>query len=94
MLMMPELARTLRQRYAKCRAVSKEFNRLRPKMLLQGCGMSTTSKIICYVRGLLGVPKETGNVITPTGLILLPPKPEGLCRLFELAFVMAHFLEG
>jgi hypothetical protein len=34
------------------------------------------------------VPKEPGNVITPTGSILLPPKH------FQLLLVVTHFLEG
>jgi hypothetical protein len=40
-----------------------------------GCHASDLHpKVMYYVRGFLGVPNETGNVITPTGLILLPPK--------------------
>jgi hypothetical protein len=37
--------------------------------------MSTTSKVIYSMRDFFGVPKETGSVITPTGSILMPPKP-------------------
>jgi hypothetical protein len=56
--------------------------------------MSTTSNVMYYVCGFLRVPNEMGNVITPTGLILLPSKPcRGLRRFFELLLVIAHFLK-
>jgi hypothetical protein len=37
--------------------------------------MSTTSKVVYLVQGFLGLLKETGSVMTPTGSILFLPKP-------------------
>jgi hypothetical protein len=51
------------------------FSKPRSKMVLYGYSMSTTSKVMHYVRDFFGVPNDTDNVITPIGLILLPPKP-------------------
>jgi hypothetical protein len=53
--------------YAKCKAASKVFKRPLSKMALYGYGMSTTSNVMYSVRGFLGVPKDTWNVIAPTG---------------------------
>jgi hypothetical protein len=68
---MPKVPGTLRQRYSECRAALKVFNSPRLKMALYGYIMSITSKVMYYVRGFCGVPNEMGNVMTPTGLILL-----------------------
>jgi hypothetical protein len=88
---MPKVVGTLRHRYPECRVVLKVFNRPRPNIGLYGYSMSTTSKVIYSVRGFLGVPNEKGNVITPTGSILLPPTIEELRWFFELLVVIAHF---
>jgi hypothetical protein len=75
MVMMPKVAGTLRQRYAECKATMKVYKRPLPKMALYGYGMSTTSNVMYSVRGFLGVPKDTGSVMAPTGSILFLPKP-------------------
>jgi hypothetical protein len=72
---MLKVAGPLRQRYPECKATSKVFNSPRLKMALYGYNMSTTTKVMYYVQGFLEVPNETGNVMIPMGLILLPPKP-------------------
>jgi hypothetical protein len=69
---MPKVAGTLRQRYPECRAALKVFNSPRPKMVLYGYSMSTTSKVMYFVWGLFGMPNETSNVMTPMGSILFP----------------------
>jgi hypothetical protein len=73
-VMAPKVAETLRQRYAECRAASEVFSRPNPNMALYMYNMSTTSKVMYSVRGFFGVPKETGSVTTPTGLIFFPLK--------------------
>jgi hypothetical protein len=72
---MSKVARTLRHKYPECRAASKVFNKARLNIALYGYNMSTTSTVMYSVQGFLGVPNDTGNVITQTGSILLPPKP-------------------
>jgi hypothetical protein len=47
-----------------------------PKMALYGYGMSTTSKVMYSMRGFLGVPKDIGSVMAPTGSILFPRMPQ------------------
>jgi hypothetical protein len=69
--MTPKVAGILRQRYPECRTASKVFSRPRPKIALYGCNISTTSKVMYYVRGFCGVSNEIGKVITSTGSILL-----------------------
>jgi hypothetical protein len=71
---MSKVAGTLRHRYPECRAASKVFNRPHPNIALYGYSMSTTSKVMYSVQRFFGVSNETGNVITPTGSILLSPK--------------------
>jgi hypothetical protein len=73
--MSPKVTGTLRQRYAECKAALKVFKRPLLKMALYGYGISTTSNVMYLVQGFLGVPKDTGSVMAPTGLILFPPKP-------------------
>jgi hypothetical protein len=73
--MTPKVADILRQRYAKCRMASKMFRRPLTKMALYRYVMSTASKVMYSVRRFLGVPKDTGSVIVPTGLILFLLKP-------------------
>jgi hypothetical protein len=73
---MSKVAGTLRHQFPECKAASKVFNRPCPNMALYGYSMSMASKVMYSVRGFLGVPNKTGNVIAPTGLILLPPKPK------------------
>jgi hypothetical protein len=70
-----KVASILRQRYAECKLALKVFRRPLPKIALYGYIMSTTSKVLYFVRGFLGVPKDTESVIAPTSSILLPPKP-------------------
>jgi hypothetical protein len=64
---------TLRQRYAKCKAASNVFKRPLSKIALYGYDMSTTSNVMYSVRGFLGVPKDTWNVIALTSSIPFPP---------------------
>jgi hypothetical protein len=71
----PKVVGTLRQRYAECKVALKLFRRPLPKMVLYRYGMSTTSKVMYSVRGVLEVPNDTGSVIVPTGLVLFPLKP-------------------
>jgi hypothetical protein len=71
----PKVAGILRQRYAECKTTSKVFRRPLPKRVLYGYVISTTLKVMYYVQGFLGVLKDTGSVIAPTGSILIPPKP-------------------
>jgi hypothetical protein len=73
--MTPKVASILRHRYAKCKAASKVFRRPLLKIALYGYVMLTTSKVMYSVRVFLGLLKDTGSVITPTGSILFPPKP-------------------
>jgi hypothetical protein len=73
--MTSKVAGTLIQRYAECKAASKVFKRPFSKMMLFGYGRSTTSNVMYSVRGVLGVPYDTGSVMAPTGSILFPPKP-------------------
>jgi hypothetical protein len=50
-----------------------------------------------FVRGFVGVPKETGNVITPMpdGLDSFANEViEGLCWFFQLLLLVTHFLKG
>jgi hypothetical protein len=75
MVMTPKVAGTLRQRYAECKATMNVFKRPLPKMVLYGYGMSTTLNVMYSVRGFLGVSKDTGSVMAPTGSILFLPKP-------------------
>jgi hypothetical protein len=72
--MTPKVTGILRQRYAECKAASKVLNRPLPKMALYGYGMSTISKVMYFVRGFLGVPKDTGSVMALIGSILFPLK--------------------
>jgi hypothetical protein len=93
--MTPKVAGTLRQRYAECRMASKMFRRPHTKMALYGYVMSTTSKVMYSMRGFLGVPKDTGSVIVPTGSILfLLLVKEGLRRFSKLLSVKADLIEG
>jgi hypothetical protein len=73
--MIPNVAGTLRQRYAQCKAALKVFKRALPKMALYRYGMSTMSNVMYSVRGFLGVSKDIGSVIASTGSILFLLKP-------------------
>jgi hypothetical protein len=73
MVIMPKVAGTLRHRYPECREALKVFNRPHSNIAFR-YSMSTTSKVMYSVRGFIGVPNVTGNVITPIGSILLPLK--------------------
>jgi hypothetical protein len=72
--MTSKVAGIMRQRYPECRASLKVFNKPHPKMALYGYSISTTSKVIYFVRGFCGVPNETGRVMTLTDSILFPLK--------------------
>jgi hypothetical protein len=72
--MTPKVAGTLRHKYAECKVASNVFRSPLPKMALYGYAMSTTSEVMYSVCGFLGVPKDTGSVMVPTGSILFPSK--------------------
>jgi hypothetical protein len=75
-VIMPKVVGTLSHRYPECRAGSKVFNRPHPKPSSPyRYSMSTTSNLMYSVRGILGVPNKMGNVITPTGSVILLLKP-------------------